>query len=163
MSYNPTWSDMKQALTLTLQMNYRRLVQRGSSVQNFKHLHVLMWAGTCRVGMLSSSFLSFFFRLSVSRSKSQSEKNNKSISFKRSSRRIVFEIYCYVNVWLCCKISFDWEKRKKIFCLVLCSLHADDEESLKPSPSFLLSIAGIDGSLMPYSLAALILQTGSRK
>ena len=35
--------------------------------------------------------------------------------------------------------------------------------TFKSSPSFLLSIAGIDGSLMPYSLAALILQTRSGK
>ena len=35
--------------------------------------------------------------------------------------------------------------------------------TFKFSPSFLLSIAGIDGSLMPYSLAALILQARLRK
>ena len=69
-------------------------------------------------------------------------------------------------------MSFEREE-KNTFSLLLCTV--GDEESftlssnhdqtfLSPhSPSFLLSIAGIEGSLMPYSLAALILQATQSK
>ena len=36
MGCNPSWLDVVQSLTMTLQINYRRLVQRGSSIQNFE-------------------------------------------------------------------------------------------------------------------------------